>query len=186
MQVVNKILKEKSPQLEHAINEFIKGATMMLIGNKGENYGLVSRIQAFDLATQAGLDLVQVGEREGVPVVKIMNYGKVLYEKKKQQNEAKKNQKVIQVKEVKMRPNIGEQDYITKINQATQFFKDGKRVKFTLQFKGREASMMEDLGTRLFARISKDLYEREIGALTEEKESRGPVFWSKVYFVKEK
>ena len=183
---MNKILKEKNPQPEHNINELIKGATMMLIGDKGENHGLVTRIQAFDLVAQSGLDLVQVGEREGVPVVKIMNYGKFLYEKKKQLNEAKKHQKVIQVKEVKMRPNIAEQDYLTKVNQAASFFKDGKRVKFTLQFKGREASMMEDLGTRLFARISKDLHAREVGALTEEKESRGPVFWSRVYFVKEK
>lgn len=184
---MSKFIKEKnSVPAEHLINEAIRAVSMLLIGNQGENYGVVTRSKALELAVQAGLDLVQVGEKDGQAVVKIMDYGKFLYEKKKQMNEAKKHQKVIQIKEIKIRPNIGDQDYNTKLNQAALFFDEGKRVKFTLQFKGREASMMEDLGPRLFARIHTGLQERSVGLLVEEKESRGPSVWSKIYYAREK
>ena len=82
-----------------------------------------------------------------------MDFGKALYAKKKQQAEAKKSQKVIQVKEIKLRPKIGEHDYQTKINQAIDFLKDGKHLKVTLMFKGREAAMREERGEELFRKI---------------------------------
>lgn len=157
---------------------------IIVINDQGENLGEITRDRALILADEAGLDLVQVGAKDEIPIAKIMNFGKFLYEKKKQMNDSKKHQKVIQIKEIKIRPNIGDQDYKTKLNQAEQFFKDGKKVKFTLQFKGREAVMIDDLGPRLFARITKDLTDREVGTLVEEKDGRGGMFWSKIYFVK--
>ena len=111
-----------------------------LLLKMGVILGLLSRGEALKLAQEASLDLVMIAEegREGVPVAKIMDFGKSLYEKKKKQHEAKKHQKVIQIKEVKMAPKIGEHDFQTKMRQAIDFLKDGKRVKITLFFKGRE------------------------------------------------
>ena len=83
-----------------------------------------------------------------------------------------------------MRPNIGDQDYQTKFKRAVEFLKDGKRVKFTLQFRGREMAMMYEIGRNFFDRIARDLGEHKIGPLIEEKEVRGRPFWSKVYYVK--
>ena len=85
-----------------------------------------------------------------------------------------------------MRPNIGDQDYWTKLKKALEFFKEGNKVKFTLQFKGREISMMEGLGSKFFERITTDLHSQDVGTLVEEKEQRSGAFWSKIYFVKEK
>ena len=104
---------------------------VQLIAQDGENIGLVSRREAMQRAAEAGLDLVMMAEhgKDEGPVVKIMDFGKLLYEKKKKKNESKKHQKVIQVKEIKMSPKIGEHDFQTKINQAIQFLKEGKRVK---------------------------------------------------------
>ena len=108
--------------------------------------GILSRDEALKLARQADLDLVLLSEKggEGQPVVKIMDFGKALYAKKKQLAEAKKHQKVIEVKELKLRPKIGEHDYQTKMNQAIQFLKEGKHLKVTLMFKGREAAMRDE------------------------------------------
>ena len=103
---------------------------------------------------------------------------------KKQQNEAKKHQKVIQIKELKMRPHIGEGDYLIKMNKAVEFLRDGKRVKFTLQFRGREGAMMNELAPQLFIRIKKNLDDHQLGTLLEEAESRGGPFWSKIFYLK--
>ena len=166
------------------INEQIKDSEIRLITETGENIGVVSRREALDRADQAGLDLVKIGEQESVVVAKIMDFGRHLYLKKKQQSEAKKKQKVIQIKEIKMRPNIGDQDYLVKFNRAVKFLQDGKRVKFTLQFRGREMIMMNEKGTKFFDRVHRDLEERNLGALVAEKEQRGRPFWSKVYYIK--
>lgn len=188
--VNNRFFKEKNQSEasglanKYAVNDLIRARVIIVINEHGENLGEVPRERALMMADEANLDLVQVGAKDETPIAKIMNFGKFLYEKKKQLNDSKKHQKVIQIKEIKIRPNIGDQDYKTKLNQAEQFFRDGKKVKFTLQFKGREAVMIEDLGYRLFARITKDLTDREIGVLVEEKEGRGGMFWSKIYFVK--
>ena len=171
-------------QDKYLINEEIRGESVLVIGGKGENHGVVSKRQALTLARESNLDLVQVGEKDGTPIAKIMNFGKFIYEKKKQLGEAKKHQKAIQIKEIKIRPSIEEQDYKTKLNKAEEFFKDGMKVKFTVQFKGREVPKMEDFGTKLFERISKDLAAKGFTNLLEEKESRGGVIWSKIYFLK--
>jgi len=173
-------------QGRYFVNEEIRATSLLVIGLSGENHGQVSRSQALAMAEEAGLDLVQVGEKDGMVIAKIMNFGKFLYTKKKQMSDSKKHQKIIQIKELKLRPNIGDQDYKTKLNQAAQFLVEGKKVKFTLQFKGREITMLETLGRKMFARITQDLTDQNIGVLVEEKESRAGAMWAKIYGLKEK
>ncbi|MFA5306818.1 MAG: translation initiation factor IF-3 [Candidatus Babeliales bacterium] len=184
----NKTVKEKNtPEaLKYSVNERIRADRIMVIDHEGQSLGVIPKFQALARAEELGLDLVQVGEKDNVPVVKMMDFGKFLYTKKKQLGDAKKHQKVIVVKELKMRPHIGDQDYKTKLNQAEQFFKDGNKVKFTLQFRGREMATAEETGRKFFVRIINDLTTRNIGALAEEKEARGGVLWSKIFYVKGK
>ena len=109
-----------------------------------------------------------------------------ILKKHKREEEAKKKQKVIQIKEVKIRPNIGDQDYMTKMNQAVQFLNEGKRVKFTLQFRGRERATMRETAPKFYERIRSFVIAQELGTVVEEKESRGGPFWSKIVYIKEK
>lgn len=178
--------KDKKDNLrkKYLVNDQIKASKIRLIIETGENIGVVSRSEALDRAEQTGLDLVKIGEQDSIVIAKLMDFGKHLYVKKKQQAEAKKNQKVIQIKEVKMRPNIGDQDYMVKFNRAVKFLKEGKRVKFTLQFKGRQMIMMRELGTKFYERIHHDLEAQQLGPLVAEKEQRGRPFWSKIYYIK--
>lgn len=164
------------------VNEDIVFPRMQLISSSGENLGIVTRAQALSLAHAAGLDLVILAEQGsmGVPVAKILNVGKVLYEKKKKLAEAKKHQKVIQIKELKIRPKIGEHDYETKIKQAAQFLKEGKKVKVTLVFKGREITMQDERGQAMFERISNSLLAQGIHIL-EEKDVKALQGWSKIF-----
>lgn len=184
----NKVRGKAVPNSGYFINDQIRADQIRVITEDGKNVGVLSRRDALSMAVEYGVDLVQIGDSDDNTLVtaKLMDFGKFLYEKKKQQNEAKKHQKVIQVKEVKLRPQIGDQDYMIKLNQAAQFLADGKRVKFTLQFKGRENAMVDELGPRLFERIHKDLLAKELGTLIDEKESKGGPFWSKIYYLKEK
>lgn len=170
------------------INEKIRAAWVQLITNEGLNIGVVSRKEALDRAIQAGLDLVQIApeNREGIPVVKIVNHGKIQYEKKKKQTETKKNQAVIQVKEIKIRPSIAENDFQTKIRQMIKFFKEGKRVKITLFFKGREVINQEQRGLELFDRVGRFLALEGVHDVVREEESRIDRSWSCVYYVKSK
>lgn len=175
--------KETGPLL----NEKIRAPRLQLIAEDGRNIGIVSRGEALKLAQEASLDLVLIAEegREGVPVAKVMDFGKSLYEKKKKQHEAKKHQKVIQVKEVKMGAKIGEHDFQTKMRQAIEFLKDGKRVKFTLFFKGRENATKFERGTELFDKIQKTFEEHDLlKNLGQEADSKLGSLWSRVYFLK--
>ena len=185
---MNKNFKDKSSDaLKYFVNEKIRADRMMVIDHLGQSLGVLSKPQALMRASEVSLDLVQVGEKDGMPIAKLMDFGKFLYAKKKQLNEAKKHQKVIVIKEVKMRPNIGEQDYKTKMNQAEHFFLDGNKVKFTLQFRGREAAMMNEVGPKFFAKIVQDLSTHDIGgALVEEKDNRAGSLWTKIFYVKGK
>ncbi len=170
---------------DHYINDKIIAKQLRVISEDGENLGVISKEEALARAAGAGLDLVKIGEHDSIVIAKIMDFGKSLYEKKKRSTEAKKHQKIIQVKEIKMRPNIGDQDFNTKFKHAVEFLKDGKKVKFTLQFRGRELLMMEDIGKRFFDRITKELEKESFGSsLVEEKEQKGRPFWFKIYFVK--
>ena len=177
----------RMPEPKHLINEVITAPEMMVIGVDGEKLGVLSRADALAAAESAGLDLVQVGAKDGLIIAKIIDHGKVLYDKKKQDSRAKKTQKIIQIKEVKFRPNIGEQDYQIKLRRAVQFFEDGKRVKFTLHFRrGRESMTASTVGAAMFSRIHDDLHALSLGSLLEEKEQRGKLLWSKVYYLKGK
>lgn len=169
---------------EYSVNEKIKEQKIQVIDQDGKNLGVIGKKEALSLAQAAGLDLVQVGQKDDFAIGKIMDFGKFLYIKKKQLSESKKKQKIIQIKEIKMRPNIGEQDYKTKMNQAINFLKEGKKVKFTLQFKGREMIMGHELGQNFFNKINNDLVAANLGNLAYEKEQKIGLFWSKVYYLK--
>ncbi len=169
----------------YSINEKIKSKELRLITDTGENFGVVSRDKALGLAQDANLDLVLISKDDtSQAVAKIMDFGKFLYERKKKQHEAKKHQKIVQIKEVKMRPSIGKQDYMVKMKHAIKFLEEAKKVKFTLQFRGRQMIMMNELGNKLFAQISKDLQDANIGRVIEEKETKGRPFWSKIVSIK--
>ena len=173
-------------QSKYFVNERIKADQLRVITDNGENLGVISKRDALTRAQEAGLDLVEIGSHGDVIIAKIMDFGKFLYMKKKQMAESKKKQKIIQIKEIKMRPNIGDQDYMVKFKHALEFLNDGKHVKFTVQFRGRQMAMKEELGRKIFDRVHNDLLKEELGTLIEEKEQRGRPFWSKIYYVKEK
>jgi len=176
---------KKMPGHDHLINDQIRASEMLVIDHVGQKRGVISKREALQIADDAGLDLVQVGEKDSNVIAKIMDFGKFLYSKKKQLNESKKKQKVIQLKEIKMRPNIGDQDYNTKFNRAVEFLKDGKKVKFTLQFRGREMIMKNEIGNKFFIRIDNDLNKQDLGTLIKDREQRGRgPFWSRIYSLK--
>lgn len=169
------------------MNERIRAERVQLITHEGHNAGVVSRFEALRMAQDAGLDLVLIADigNDDVPVVKIMDLGKALYEKKKKQTEAKKHQRVIQVKEIKLSPKIGEHDYQTKINQMMQFLEDGKRVKITLFFRGRENVLRDEHGASLFNRITATLEERGVlKDVVQEQDAKLGRFWSRIYYLK--
>jgi len=185
---VNDQLKEKNPGASGLLaNESIKAREVQLITDSGENIGIVSRNEALEQARRVGLDLVMLSEKggQGVPVVKIMDYGKELYNRKKKQAESKKSQKTIQIKEIKIRPKIGENDYMTKMKQAIAFLKEGKRVKFTLMFRGREMVTRHERGEAIFGKINQTLeQEGLLSQLVEEKEMKAGPAWSKIFYTK--
>ena len=180
------MLKDKKDNAP-LINHQIRAENVQLITADGENIGTISRNQALRQAEEAGLDLVLIAQsgKDGIPVVKIMDFGKVLYEKKKKTLEAKKHQKVIQIKEIKMNPKIGEHDYQTKIKQAVQFLTTGKRVKITLSFRGREIATKDARGAELFTKIEKSFEEHDLAQnLMQEQDSKMGKMWSRIYYLK--
>lgn len=157
------------------INEKIRYDKVQLITHDGKNEGVITRDAALRAAREAGLDLVIIAEqgKEGMPVAKIMDHGKALYAKKKQLADAKKKQHIIEVKELKLRPKIGEHDFQTKMNQALNFLREGKRVKFTLVFRGREITMKSERGGALFEKITQAFKESDIGQhIVQEKQEK--------------
>ena len=180
-------MKQTKKELLPLINEKIMASHVQLITQDGENIGVIARMDALRMASNADLDLVMIAEQgsEGVPVVKIIDFGKTLYERKKKQAESKKHQKVIQVKEIKVRPKIGEHDFDTKMNRAIEFLKEGKRVKVSLWFRGRENVLKEKHGGELFERIERALDKSDVAKnLVKEKEVKMGQAWSRFYFVK--
>jgi translation initiation factor IF-3 len=124
------------------LNEQIRDKEVRLIGENGEQLGIMSSRDALKLAREAELDLVKIAPNAQPPVCKIIDYGKYRYEQARREKEAKKKQKVIEIKEVRLSPNIDENDLNTKINAARKFIQKGDRVKVTLRFRGREMSHM--------------------------------------------
>jgi translation initiation factor IF-3 len=137
-------------------NDEITASTIRLIDEEGEQVGVVSIAQALAAASDAGLDLVEISPMADPPVCRIMDYGKFLFEKKKQLNAAKKKQKQVQIKEVKFRPGTDEGDYQVKLRNLTRFLNEGDKAKVTMRFRGREHAHRE-LGLDLLKRIEADL-----------------------------
>ena len=137
-----KDLTEVKTISEQLINEQIKAAEVRLIGEEGEQLGVVSINEALQKADEAGLDLVLIAPTANPPVCKIIDYGKFRYEAARKEKDAKKKQKVIEVKEVRLSPNIDENDLNTKISAARKFLEKGNKVKVSLRFRGREIARM--------------------------------------------
>lgn len=138
------------------VNEEIDARTVRLIDADGENVGVVSLRDAQERAFGAGLDLVEISPNADPPVCKILAYGKFKYESQKKRNEAKKKQKVIEVKEIKLRPNIDDHDYEVKMCSMRRFLEEGDKVKVTLRFRGREMAH-QDLGMVVLDRVRSEL-----------------------------
>jgi len=129
-----------------------------LVGADGEMIGVVATVVALDAAAEAGLDLVEVSPNADPPVCKLLDYGRFKYEAQKKKNEAKKKQKVIEVKEIKMRPAIETNDYEIKMRAARKFLDNGDKVKVTMRFRGRELAH-QDLGAKVLERVRGELDE---------------------------
>jgi translation initiation factor IF-3 len=140
------------------VNREINVRSVRLVDAAGEMVGVVSIRDALIAAEEAGLDLVEVSPNADPPVCKILDYGKFKYEAQKRANEARKKQKIIEVKEIKMRPNIDDNDYDVKMRSARRFLEEGDKVKVTMRFRGREMAH-QDLGMNVLIKVRDDLVE---------------------------
>ncbi|MFN9092030.1 MAG: translation initiation factor IF-3 [Alphaproteobacteria bacterium] len=140
------------------INDEIRVPQVRLIDDAGEMIGVMSAREALIRAYDVGLDLVEISPNAVPPVCKILDYGKYKYEQQKKANEARKKQKVVEIKEIKVRPNIDDHDYDVKMKQMKNFIGEGDKVKVTLRFRGREMAHQE-LGVKVLERIRNDLNE---------------------------
>ena len=138
------------------VNEEIDAPQVRLIGEDGEQLGIVPLAKALAVAEEAGLDLVEIAPMANPPVCKVMDYGKYRYQEQKKAQEARLKQKQIQVKEIKLRPGTDENDYQIKLRNLRRFLEEGDKAKVTLRFRGRELSHQE-LGMRQLERIREDL-----------------------------
>ncbi|MBO5136486.1 MAG: translation initiation factor IF-3 [Clostridia bacterium] len=143
---------------ELMINEEIKDAEVRLIGPDGEQLGVVSGKEAQRIAAEHNLDLVKIAPQAKPPVCKVIDYGKYKFELAKRDKEAKKKQKVIDIKEVRLSPNIDEHDFMTKINQGIKFLKNGDKVKVSVRFRGREITH-SSIGKDLLNRVKEEMAE---------------------------
>ena len=148
------------PQKEegYRINHRIDAREVRLIAEDGANVGVVPTRQALMMAEEANLDLVEISPDAKPPVCKILDYGKFKFQEQKKAAEARKKQKVIEIKEIKMRPMIDDHDYDVKMRAIRRFFEEGDKVKITLRFRGREMAHQE-LGQQLLDRVKKDTAE---------------------------
>jgi len=140
------------------INGAIRAPKIRCIDPKGEQLGVIDTIDAIRKAEDFGLDLVEVQPNADPPVCKILNYGKFKYEAQKRANEARKKQKIIEIKEIKLRPNIDEHDYQVKMRNVQKFLNAGDKVKVTLRFRGREMAHQE-IGANVLTRVREETDE---------------------------
>jgi len=138
------------------VNHEISSPKVRLVDERGEMIGVVSRGDALIRAGEAGLDLVEVAANADPPVCKILDFGKYKYEEQKRKNEARKKQKIIEVKEIKLRPGIDDHDYEVKMRSMLKFIDEGDKVKVTLRFRGRELAHQE-LGMNVLMRVRDEL-----------------------------
>lgn len=153
-------MKEKTiaTDKQHRINGEITHPEMRLSGVENEPLGIVSLAEAFRLAEEANVDLVEIAPTANPPVCRLMDYGKFKYSEQKKAHEAKLKQKIIQVKEVKFRPGTDDGDYNVKLRNLKRFLEDGDKTKITLRFRGREMAHQE-IGARVLERLKADLEE---------------------------
>ena len=137
------------------MNEDIRVPRVLLIDQNGEKQGVMPTSAALEAAEEAGLDLVEIVPNADPPVCKILDYGKFRFQEQKKKNEARKRQKVVELKEIKLRPNIDTHDYETKMKAVTRFLEEGDRVKVTMRFRGREMAHQE-LGMELLNKVRED------------------------------
>ncbi len=145
--------------MEHQINEEITDKEVRLVGPDGAQLGIVSSAEALNISLNYNLDLVKIAPTANPPVCKIMDYGKYCFEQSKREKEAKKNQRIVEVKEIRMSPGIGLNDFNIKLKNGQKFLKEGDRLKVTVRFRGREmthTNIGQDLLTR-FAKQCEDI-----------------------------
>ena len=140
------------------INELIRADSVRCIGADGEQLGVIPINEALKIAENLSLDLVEIQPNVNPPVCKILDYGKFKYEAQKRKNEARKKQKIIDVKEIKLRPNIDNNDFVVKMKQVKKFIENGDKVKITLRFRGREMAH-QTLGATVLDRVKDDTEE---------------------------
>ena len=140
-------------KLQHELNEEIRDPQIRLIGETGEQLGIVSSAEALHIADEKGLDLVKISPQATTPVCKLMNYGKYKFEQSKREKEARKNQHVVEIKEIRMSPGIDVGDFNTKLKNAQKFLADGNRVKVSVRFRGREMAHT-DIGRDLLKKFA--------------------------------
>ncbi len=140
------------------VNEQIEAEKVRVVNADVEMVGVISKEEGIEIAFEAGLDLVEVSPNADPPVCKVLDYGKYKYEAQKKANEARKKQKVIDVKEIKMRPGIDEHDYQVKMRSVRRFLDEGDKVKMTIRFRGREMAHQE-LGMKVLDRVREDVEE---------------------------
>ena len=140
-------------KLDHQLNEEIRDKEIRLIGADGAQLGILSAAEANAMAEEQGLDLVKISPNAVPPVCKIMDYSKYCFDQKKREKEAKKNQKVVEVKEIRMSPSIDTNDFNTKVKAAMKFLSDGNRVKVSVRFRGREMAHT-NLGEKLLVEFA--------------------------------
>jgi translation initiation factor IF-3 len=143
------------------VNEEITATELRLIGVEGEQLGIVSARQALQMAEEAEVDLVEIAPMATPPVCRLMDFGKFKYQEAKRAAEAKKKQKVVEVKEIKFRPGTDENDYQIKLRNVIKFLGEGDKAKITLRFRGRELAHQE-IGMRMLERIKADLEQHAV------------------------
>jgi translation initiation factor IF-3 len=144
--------------MEHQLNEEILAPQVRLIGDDGGQLGIMASKEALSIAYGKDLDLVMIAPDSNPPVCKVMDYGKFRFEQTKREKEAKKNQHVIEIKEIRMSPSIGENDFLVKLRNGQKFLKDGDRLKVTVRFRGRQMAHT-DLGRQLLDRFATECTE---------------------------
>lgn len=143
------------------INEEIRDKEVRLIGVNGEQIGILPTKDALQMAINANLDLVNIAPTAVPPVCKIMDYGKFRYEQQKKEKEARKNQKIVEMKEIRLSSTIDEHDYQTKLRNVQKFLNDGDKVKLTIKFRGREITHPE-IGQRVLERLAAEVAELSV------------------------
>jgi len=143
---------------EHLVNEQIRAREVRLIGSNGEQLGIKPIREALQIAADANLDLVNVAPAAKPPVCRIMDYGKYRYEMQKKEKEARKNQKIVDIKEIRFSATIDEHDFQTKLRNVIKFLNDGDKVKLSVRFRGREITHA-DIGQRVLERVAQETSE---------------------------